>query len=145
MSNELRAFSLPVPGVRALRVSGDDLHSGMKEMYSIGHVEAGRSEWWSGGKVWRLGPGSLQLLQPGDVYRDISRDGPGAVQIISLSPSMVEPVTGKIRVRPRVDADDPSGAPFRRLHDAVRGGADRFELEVAVAEAIAAFGAFGDA
>jgi AraC-like DNA-binding protein len=145
MPNELHVFSVPVPGVRVLRVSGDHLHSGMKEMYSIGHVEAGRSEWWSAGKVWSLRPGSLQLLQPGDVYRDISRDGPGAVQVISLPPSMVEPVTGKIRVRSRVDAEDPSGAPLRRLHRAVRAGAERFELEVAVAEAIATLGSFGDA
>ena len=65
MSNELRAFSLPVPGVRALRVAGDDLHSGMKEMYSIGHVEAGRSEWWSGGKVWRLAPATPPVTAPG--------------------------------------------------------------------------------
>jgi AraC-like DNA-binding protein len=145
MPNDLRVLSVPVPGVRVLRVSGDHLHSGMKEMYSIGHIEAGRSEWWSGGKVWSLTPGAFQLLQPGDVYRDVSRDGPGAVQVISLLPSMVEAVTGKIRVRSRLDADDPSAAPFRRLHGAVRAGADRFELEIAVAEAIAALGTLGDA
>ena len=144
MPSEVRVVTVPVPGVRVLRVSGDVLHSGMKEMYSIGHVEAGRSEWWSAGKQWSLRPGSLQLLQPGDVYRDISRDGPGAVQIVSLPPRMVEAVTGRIRVRSRVEADDPRGAAFRRLHGAVRAGADRFELEVAVAEAVAALGALGD-
>jgi transcriptional regulator GlxA family with amidase domain len=54
-------------------------------------------------------------------------------------------VTGKIRVHPQLAAGDARGAPFQRLHDAVQRGADRLALEVAMAEAINAFAAVGDA
>jgi AraC-like DNA-binding protein len=145
MSSQMRPLSIPVPGVRAYRLFSDGLHSGMKETYSIARVESGRSEWWSAGRVWSLQPGCLQLLQPGDVFRIVSRDGPGTAQVVSLPAGMVERVTGKIRVRPRIDASDPSGAPFQELHRAIQSGAGPFELEVALADAIAALARVGDA
>src|SRR5690349_9598381 len=107
----------------------------MKETYAIARVETGRSSFWSGGKVWNSGPGSLLIEQPGDVHRDISRDGPGACQVITFPARAVESVTGKVRVHPQLVAGDERGAAFRRLHDAVHAGADRLALEVAVAEA----------
>ena len=138
-------LALSVPGVRAGRWTSDELYTGVKETYAIGRVEAGRSRWQCGRTVWSSGPGSLQIKQPGDVHRDVSRDGPMTMQIVILAVEMVESVTGKVRVRPQLEADDVRGAPFQRLHDAVRAGADRLALEVAVAEAISALAAIGDA
>ncbi|HTV24962.1 MAG TPA: AraC family transcriptional regulator [Polyangiaceae bacterium] len=138
-------LALALPAVSAIRLWSDELHTGMKEKYAIARVESGRSRWWSGGTVWDTSPGCLLLQQPGDVHRDVARDGPGVVQIISLSPSAVESVTGKIRVHPQLAANDERGAAFQRLHDAVNAGAERLALEVAVTEAIAALAALGDA
>jgi AraC-like DNA-binding protein len=56
----------------------------------------------------------------------------------------VERVTGRIQVQPLIAAGDARGAPLHRLHDAVRRMGDRFEIEVAVAEAISAFATVGD-
>lgn len=145
MATRAEALAVSAPGLRAVRLSTDELHAGMKERYAVARVEAGRSEWWGRGKVWRSGPGSLQLLQPGDVHRDVAHDGPRTFQIVSFPAEAVERVIGDVRVHPQLDADDERGAPFHRLHDAVRDGADRLALEVAVAEAIAAFAAVGDA
>ena len=139
------ALAVSVPGLRALRWSTDELHAGMKETYAIARVETGRSSFWSGGRVWNSSPGSLQIQQPGDVHRDVSRDGPSTFQIITFPPRAVESVTGKVRVHPQLAAGDERGAAFQRLHDAVHAGADRLALEVAVAEAIQAFATVGDA
>ncbi|KYG06608.1 AraC family transcriptional regulator [Sorangium cellulosum] len=145
MTTRADLLPVPVPGVRATRWSTDELYAGMKETYAIGRIEAGRSEWWSRGKVWRCGPGSLQILQPGDVHRDVSRDGPGTGQCVTLSAQMVESAIGKVYVHTQLAADDERGAAFHRLHHAVRAGADRLVIEAAVAEAIAALAALGDA
>ncbi|WAS96423.1 helix-turn-helix domain-containing protein [Nannocystis punicea] len=145
MAIRTHELAVSVPGLRATRWWTDELHAGMKESYAVARVETGRSEWWSSGKVWRSAPGSLQFKQPGDVHRDVSRDGPGTFQIVAFPAHLVEPVAGKLRVHPQLAADDERGAPFQRLHDAVLSGADRLALEVAVAEAIAAFAAVGDA
>lgn len=145
MVTQIGHLSVSVPGVRAVRWSSDALHSGMKECYSIGLVESGYSQWWSGGKVWNVGPGSLKLQQPGDVFRDVARDGPGSLLVISLPTSSVESMTGKIRLQPQLPAGDARGEPFRRLHAAVRAGAERFELDVVLAEAIAALAGVGTA
>jgi AraC-like DNA-binding protein len=136
-------LAVSVSGLRALRWSTDELYEGMKETYAIARVESGRSSYWSGGKVWNSDPGSLQIQQPGDVHRDVARDGPSTCQIVSFPARVVETVTGTVRVHPQLEAGDARGAAFRRLHDAVHAGADRLTLEVAVAEAIEAFAARG--
>lgn len=145
MPTRKEPIAVSVPELSAVRMSIDQLHTGMKEKYAIARVESGHSRWWSGGTIWEAGPGCLQLQQPGDVYRDLERDGPGVLQLISLSASTVESVTGKIRVQPQIAAGDARAAPFLRLHDAVHAGAGRLELEVAVVEAIAALGSLGNA
>jgi AraC-like DNA-binding protein len=140
-----QVLAVSVPGLRALRWWTDERYAGMKETYAIARVESGRSTFWSGGKVWKAGPGSLEIQQPGDVHRDVSRDGPITCQVISFPAHTVESVTGKVRVHPQLDPGDERGAAFQRLHDAVRAGADRLALEVAVAEAISAFTTIADA
>jgi AraC-like DNA-binding protein len=115
-------LAVSMPGLRAVRWSTDQLYAGMKETYAIAVVEAGRSSYWSGGKVWSSGPGSLQIQQPGDVHRDVSRDGPSTCQIVTFPVHVVESVTGKVRVHPQLAADDARGAAFQRLHEAIDAG-----------------------
>lgn len=137
-------LTVPVPNLRALRWFTDELYVGMKEAYAVGLVEAGRSTYWSVGRVWESSPGSLQIQQPGDVHRDLTRDGPSAIQIFSLSPELVEDVVGKVRVHAQLEPGDERGSAFRRLHDAIREGTDGLAVEVCVVEAIEAFGGIGD-
>jgi AraC-like DNA-binding protein len=117
----------------------------MKETYTITRVEAGRSSFFTRGKLWPSAPGSLRIQEPGDVVRDLARDGPTTCQIVAFPPHVVENVVGKARIHVHLAAADVRGAPFQRLHDAVQAGADRLALEVAVAEAISAFGAISGA
>jgi AraC-like DNA-binding protein len=145
MAVTMDVLAVSVPGLRAVRWLSDELYVGMKESYAIARVESGRATWWSGGQVRESRPGSLELQQPGDVHRDVARDGPVTTQIVTFPAEVVESVTGQVRVHPQLEAGDPRGAAFHRLHDAVAAGAGRLALEVAIAEAIAAFAAVGDA
>lgn len=130
-----------VPGLKVVRSTSDALRVGMKEHHAVGRTERGRSEWWSRGKLWTSGPGSIQLKQPGDVHRDVAHDGPITYQVILLPANDFARVRdeGRMLGLPHLEAGDARGVPFQRLHDAVIAGADRLSLEVAMAEAIAAF------
>jgi AraC-like DNA-binding protein len=136
-----------VPGLRAFRTTTEALLVGVKDYYAIGRTERGRSEWWGRGKVWRSAPGSIQVKEPGDVHRDVARDGPTTFTAIMLPTKEVARVRerGKVVGLPQLEAGDERAAPFHRLHDAVCSGADRLSLEVALAEAIATFARLGNA
>jgi AraC-like DNA-binding protein len=134
-------LALSVPGLRALRWSSDELYVGMKETYTVTRVEAGRSSFFTRGKVWSSAAGSLRIQAPGDVVRDLSRDGPTTCQIVAFPPRTVEDVNREVCIHSHLAATDKRGVAFHRLHDAVQAGAGRLALEVAVAEAISAFSA----
>jgi AraC-like DNA-binding protein len=137
-------LAVSVPGLRAVRWWTDELYARMKETYTITRVESGHSEWWRDGVLRRSAPGSFQITQPGDVHREISRDGPITLQIVSLPAPIVESVIGNVRLHNQFAANDERASAFRRLHDAVQAGVDRLALEVSVAEAITALAAIGD-
>jgi AraC-like DNA-binding protein len=113
----------------------------MKESYTITRVEAGRSSFLTRGKVWSSSPGSLRIQAPGDVVRDLARDGAATYQIVVFSPHAVDGVNDNVRIHSHLEAGDARGAAFHRLHDAIKAGADRLALEVAVIEATLAFAA----
>ena len=139
MAARKNVLSVSVPGLRALRWWSDELYVGMKEAYTITRVESGRSSFLTRGKVWSSAPGSLRIQEPGDVVRDLSRDGPATYQIVALPRHTVEGVNGKLTIQSHLASGDSRGIPYQRLHDAVQAGAGRLALEVAVAEAISAF------
>ena len=145
MAARKHLLSVSVPGLRALRWWSDELYVGMKETYTITRVEAGRSSFLTRGKVWSSVPGSLRIQEPGDVVRDLSRDGPATYQIVALPRDTVEGANGKICVHSHVAPGDSRGTAFQRLHSAVKADAGRLALEVAITEAIAAFAAIPSA
>ena len=126
-------LSVSLPGLRAVRVSNDEPFCGMKETFLMSRFEAGRSEFWTHGRTWTGAPGSVVVFEPGDVHRDIKRFGPVTYQLIGFTtPTLTR------RIQSCLAVDDARGLPFQRLHDAVAANADRFTLECALAEAIAA-------
>jgi len=145
VATSTETITVSAPGVRAMRWSTDALYTAMKETHVIGRALSGRSEWAAGGKVWRSGPRSLQVKQPGDVHRLVSQDGPLTFQVFIFSAGMIESAIGNVRVRAYLDPDDERGAAFHCLHDAVSAEAGRFELEVAIAEAVSALATVSDA
>jgi AraC-like DNA-binding protein len=141
VASRKQLLPVSVPSLRALRWSSDELYVGMKETYTITRVVAGRSSFVTRGKVWSSAAGSLRIQQPGDVVRDLLRDGPATYQIVAFPARTVEDVSGKVETHSHLAAGDARGAAFHRLHDAVQAGAGRLALEVAIAEALSAFAA----
>jgi len=105
-------LAVSVPGLHAVRWWSDERYAATKERHVVARVEAGRAEWSDGAQVWRCGPGSLHLKQPGDVHRDLSRDGPITYQIITFPTDTVERLAGKIRVPAQLAAGDARGGAF---------------------------------
>lgn len=136
MAIHVEPLAVSLPGLRALRWSSDAPSLGMKEAYCIGRVETGRFEWWVRGKTYTSAPGVFLLLQPGDVRRDVSMDGPTTIQVVTFPARALEERVGPTRCCPQLAGDDARAAAFARLHEAVDAGADRLTLEIAVAEAI---------
>lgn len=138
MATHIQALALSATSVSAMRWSTDELFTAMKEAHVIGRAESGCSEWLASGKVWRSGPGALQVKRPGDVHRLISRDGPLTFQVVTIPDSMILSAVGKVRASAYLNAVDERGAALHRLHDAVLANAPCFELEVVIAEAMTA-------
>lgn len=136
-----------VPGLRALRCTMTTLLTGMKEYYCVARIESGHAEWWGNGKVWRSRPGCIQVKQPGDVHRDLSRDGPMTFTVVKLPADDIANVReeGRGVAFPQLDASDARAIPFHRLHDVICAGIEGLSLEVAVAEAVSAFATISDA
>jgi AraC-like DNA-binding protein len=140
-------LAVSVPALRAFRSTTESLHAGVKHYYAVGRVERGCSEWWTRGKVWRSAPGDVLVKEPGDVHRDLVREGPTTWTVVVMPANDIAQVRddGKVVAFPHLDARDERAAPFQRLHDAVCAGADRLSLEVALAEATATFARLGSA
>ena len=143
------SVELPVslPGLRAERGTTTSLRTGVKEHYGVGRIEQGDTEWWGGGRVWRSAPGCILLKQPGDVVRHLTHNGPTTFTAVRLPAGDVARGRddGRAAAIAQLESDDERAAPFHRLINAVRAGADRLSLEVAVAEAINGLALVSDA
>ena len=139
------------PGVAYLRVrKTTELYRGMKAHYGVSLTCDGRSVSRVDGRERVQTPGALGLTQPGQVHCNLRRDAPGAFQVLSFDAGLVDEARSASGQGLRgglgtdeVDPRDERARPLRRLHDMVLAGAtDRFALEVAIAEAVAAFTSF---
>jgi AraC-like DNA-binding protein len=140
VATSVEALPVSLPGLRAARVSSDQPYVGMKDTFLISRFESGHSEFWTRGRSWVGAPGSVVLFAPGDVHRDLKRDGRVTYQLIGFSTD----VAGAAALPSCLPAGDPRGLPFQRLHDAVAAGADRFALACALADAVSAMTALDE-
>src|SRR5277367_4442897 len=109
-------LSVSVPGLRAFRSTTERLRTVIKEYYTVGRIERGRSEWWGRGKVWRSAPGSILVKEPGDVHRDLALDGPSTFTVIALPANDIVRVhdEGKVVASPHLEVNDARAAAFHR-------------------------------
>lgn len=131
-----------VPSARAFRWTATAAHTAMKSSYAIGRIERGKARFSIRGHEHEATPGSLHVRQPGDVHRDVGRDGLIALTVVSFEPRVVDDVIGPVRLAPMVEASDPRGSAFHRLLDAAssRDTTTSLALDVLIAEALAALG-----
>ncbi len=142
------------PGVAFLRVrKARELYSGIKAHYAVSLTVDGRSVTRLDGAEYRQTPGTINLMQPGLLHRDVRREAPGTLQLVSFDAGLVEAsrmaldqgLYGRLATV-QVDPRDPRTGPLRRLHGLILAGVtDAFAREVAVVEAVGAFTSFLDA
>lgn len=127
-----------LPGLKAVRFSTEELHTGVKEHHGIGRIERGHSEYWGRGRVWRAEPGCVVLKRPGDVHRDLEREGTTIFLALTIPSAELERYgsRGLAFGPPQFAPQDERAAAAHRLLDAVRAGADRLTLEVTLCEAL---------
>lgn len=140
--SRIEPLAVAVPGYVAVRIAMDAPYVGLKDAFSVGRIERGRSQFWAHGRAWSGSPGSILIQRPGDVHRDLVRDGTIVYQMLRFPAHALEGISGALRSC--LAADDPRGAVFHRLHDAVAIGADRFTLECLLAEAVGAIAGLAD-
>lgn len=139
------------PGVTYLRVGKTtELYRGMKAHYGITLTRSGRSVSRIDGRERVQTPGTLGLTQPGQVHCNLRRDAPGAFQFLAFDAGLVDEARSALDhgLRGRLEADevdrrDERARPLQRLHDvALSEPTDRFALNVAITDAVAAFTSF---
>jgi AraC-like DNA-binding protein len=138
-------------GVAYLRVrKTTELYRGMKAHYGVSLTCSGRSLSRIDGRERVQTAGTLGLTQPGQVHCNLRREAPGAFQFLSFDAELVDEarsaldhgLCGRLG-EDEVDPRDERAEPLRRLQEMVLSETtDRFALDVAITEAIAAFTSF---
>jgi AraC-like DNA-binding protein len=139
------------PGVDFLRVRKTyELYRGIKAHYAVSLTVDGRSITRLDGTDYRQTPGTVNLMQPGQLHRDLRREAPGTLQLVSFDAALVEAsrmaldqgLYGRLAAV-QIDPRDERIGPLRRLHQLILDGAtERFAIDAAIAEAVAAFTSF---
>ncbi|NOK34769.1 helix-turn-helix transcriptional regulator [Corallococcus exercitus] len=147
----VQTFLFPeLPGVQLVRFRTDGrLLRSVKERFSVTLTQRGRSEWWGRGKVHSSTPRTVDLKQPGEVHRDLRRDGPARFQSVAFDASLVAesrealgaPASARLR-HLQLEREQPTASAFVRLHAVLDaslvGRSNALELQTALAEALAA-------
>lgn len=144
MAARIEHLGISVPGYQAARVVNDVPYYGVKDAFTIVRIESGRSEFWMRGRVWPGRPGTLIIQRPGDVHRDLARDGSMELQILRFPARAVEHVIGRIDRHVSFAPEDARAVALQRLHDAVAANANRLTLESLIGHAIDALAGISD-
>jgi AraC-like DNA-binding protein len=146
-----RVFGSIAPGVDFLRIrKTTQLYHGMKADYGTSLMVDGRAHSRIDGGSYAQTPGTINLKQPGQIHRDLHRESPCTYQLVSFDAALVESsrlaldygLQGRL-ADVQVDPRDERTSALRRLHEMILASTtDRFSLDVAITEAVAAFTSF---
>lgn len=110
----------------------------MKDRYAYVIVQRGGWDMWVRGRTYSVNPGDVVLKQPGEVYRDLRRDGPSTFEVVLLDGVATSEL---VFDRPVLAADDARVRPLADLRGAIAANASGLALEQAIAGAWRALGA----
>lgn len=138
MAHQIDTLPVAAPGLKAARSRGNELYVGLKDTFMISRLVEGRTRFWTHGREWCAERGSVVIQQPGDVHREVERDGVATYQILRIDPSLVADAVADVRMHAHLPPGDARARPLHGLHEAIAAGADRFTIECALAEAVGA-------
>lgn len=136
-----------LPGVTMLELTLDRALSRAIPMhYSVLLRLEGESEWTAGKERWTVGPGTIGVKVPGEVYVERARRGPGKFQVLVFEDALIDEARAALETppaHPRASAfdgvRDERVRPLMALHRAFFETPDdgSAALEVLLAEALA--------
>jgi AraC-like DNA-binding protein len=128
-------------GVIVARVENDQrLWRGMKDCNAFVIPERGTLEFLYRGATYIQRPGTLQLKQPGEVYRDLRRDGPSTHTIVLFDPEVIARAREATATpadpapAPQLSETDPRAATLLALRD-LASYCDPLAIETAITQA----------
>ena len=138
-------------GVIVARIEHEQrLFRGMKDQHAFVVSERGAWEFLYRGATYRQGPGTVQLKQPGEIYRDLRREGPASYDMVLFEPAVLAAARAAssttaevVFATPQLAASDPRAAALFALRRAVARSGDPLAIETAVAEAALALVSLG--
>jgi AraC-like DNA-binding protein len=133
-------------GVMVARIENEQrLWYGMKDRHAFVVPDRGSWEFLYRGTTYHQGPGVLQLKQPGEMYRDLRRDGAASYDMVLFEPEIVAAASAASRVAvpvvfatPQLAAGDPRAAALlalRGITETVVRAAGALAIDTAIAEA----------
>jgi AraC-like DNA-binding protein len=121
---------------------------GMKTCFGVVVTERGQAEYFCRGRRYERGPGYLQLLQPGDISRDLVSDGPATGHIMLFANERIEALCRAARggalTSPQISVREPRVQPLLALHRGLERGEGDLAAESLIAEAELALAKLGE-
>jgi len=123
----------------------------MKDCHAYVVADHGGWEFLYRGATYRQAPGIVQLKQPGEIYRDLRRDGPASYDVVMFDPELVaraRAATSRhaevVFATPQLTAGDPRAAALLAVRRLPAAG-PALAAETVVAEAALAVVSLGTA
>jgi AraC-like DNA-binding protein len=122
----------------------EDLRCGMKDRYAYLVPIIGHTECFQGGRVQTHGPGTLRLIEPGELYRELRHDGPATFELVLLDTALFDEACLLTARRagplasPVLACTDERVQPLLRLHAQLRRPAPALQRQAALVAALTA-------
>jgi AraC-like DNA-binding protein len=118
---------------------------GMKPRFAFVVTHSGRTAFRFRGTEHTQHPGVIQLKQPGEMYRDLRRDGPSSFDVVLFDDAVIEAARSELRAReldlgaPCLLREDPRSGALLALQEIIDAPQETLLIETAIAEAALAF------
>jgi AraC-like DNA-binding protein len=119
------------------------LFLGMKDRHAFVVPDRGAWEFTYRGATYRQAPGTVQLKQAGELYRDLRRDGPASYDMVLFEPELVAAALRSttraaelVFATPQLAADDPRARALLALRRLPSFTGDAIAIETAIADAV---------
>ncbi len=118
---------------------------GMKHRFAFVVTRSGRTDFVFRGASHVQHPGVVQLKQPGEMYRDVRRDGPSSFDVVMLDDVVVDTARDALGAceiaidEPCLSTKDPRAGALLVLNELIDAPQDALVIETAIAEAAIAF------
>lgn len=112
---------------------------GMKTCFGVLISERGQAQYLYRGRRYQRDPEHLQLLQPGEISRDLASDGPATGHIVLFANERIEALCpaarGGVLSSPQISVRDPRVQPLLALQRGLENGAGDLAAQSMIAEA----------